>query len=164
MRACENLDNRPEIRNLFQDWQKDRRNNQTGKALNEIGRNTGKSAVAIHEIFKEAISGGNDNRGKAPGDDTFDNNVIQLAEQLVINKIADDGDKALDDKGNRNIDHISGQKVSQCGTKTGRQTAVNRSEKNPGQNDDGVARMNVAAGSRCGNMKAHCGHTGQCGK
>ena len=56
---------------------------------------------------------------EAAGDNPSNDDVIKFSEQLMINKIADKSYDGLYDKGNRNIDHISGEKVSQRRTEAG---------------------------------------------
>ena len=109
--------------------------------MNKVGRNTGESAAAIHKIFKKAVSGSHNHCGKATGDNTFDNDVIHFAEQFMINKVAYNSDNCFDKKRDWHINHVSGQQVCQRGTETGSQTAVDRSEKNTGQNNDRISSL-----------------------
>lgn len=153
-----------EVGEFAEGWGEDEGDDEAACALDDVGGDAGCCCEAVEEIFKaEVAAGDEDDVDHAAADDAGCAAFWQML-QALAGEGCEEGDEAFDEEGGGNVEKVAAEEIGEAAAEASCEKSVEGPEDDAGEDDEGVAGMDVAAGAGGWDADDHGGDAGERGE
>ena len=145
-------------------WRKDEGDDEAADALDDIGGDAGDGAGAVEGVFVEEVAACDEEGVDEAAEDDGEGAAFGGVWGAADDEAAEGGDDAFDEKGGGDVEGVAADEIGQAGAEAGGEKAWAWAKQQSGEDDEGVAGMDVAAGAGGWDADHEGGYAGEGGK